>query len=262
MSIARQNSLAIQTPEGIVFSLVLAGPVSRFLACLVDLFCVLAAMSVLGTCMVIFNVISPDFAQALTVLMYFVLQVGYGMGCEWYWRGQTIGKRLLRLRVVDAQGLKLRFNQIALRNLLRVVDLMPAFYMVGGIACLLSVRAQRLGDIAANTIVIRVPSLTQPDLDQLMAGKYNSLRNHPHLEARLRQRVGPREAALALQALLRREDLEAAARVALFAEMAAHFRSIVEFPPETVEGQSDEQYVRNVVDTLYRPRDRRDGASS
>ncbi|MCX7823963.1 MAG: RDD family protein, partial [Verrucomicrobiae bacterium] len=79
----------------------------------------------------------------------------------------------------------------------------------------LSPRAQRLGDLAANTIVTRHPALAEPDVDQLMAGKFNSFRDHPHLAARLRQRVSPGEAAIALQALLRRDEFEPAARVEL-----------------------------------------------
>jgi hypothetical protein len=82
--------------------------------------------------------------------------------------------------------------------LLRVVDLLPACYLVGGVACLLSRRAQRLGDLAANTIVVRSRQPPAPDLDQLLAGKFNSLRDYPHLAARLVQRVTPPEAYLAL----------------------------------------------------------------
>src|SRR5205085_9331588 len=141
-------------------------------------------------------------------------------------RGQSIGKKLFRLRVVDAEGLRLQFNQIVTRNLLRFVDSLPAFYLVGGMVSLLNPACQRLGDIAANTIVIRNPRLTEPDLDQLLAGKYNSLRQHPHLAARLRQRVSPAEASLAVQALLRREQFELLSRIELFAELAAHFRDL------------------------------------
>jgi len=172
---------------------------------------------------------------------------------EWFWRGQTLGKRLLRLRVMDAQGLRLQFSQIVIRNLLRFVDMLPAFYLVGGIACLASRRAQRLSDFAANTIVVRNPKIQEPDLDQLLAGKFNSLREYPHLAARLHQRVSPGEARVALQALIRRDELNAQERVELFSEIAAHLRSLVEFPPETTEGITDEQYVRNVVDVLFRP---------
>jgi len=193
-------------------------------------------------------------ARAIATVVYFIVSIGYGMAAEWYWRGQTVGKRLLRLRVMDAQGLRLQFSQIVIRNLLRFVDMLPAFYLVGGIACLVSRRAQRLGDLAANTIVVRNPRITKPDLDQLLAGKYNSLRDYPHLEARLRQRISPAEASIAMQALLRRDRLEPQARVELFEGIAAYFRSKVEFPPEATDGITDEQYVRNVLDVLYRTR--------
>jgi len=141
-----------------------------------------------------------------------------------------------------------------MRNLLRFVDMLPAFYLVGGIATLVNRRGQRLGDLAANTVVVRNPKLREPDLEQLLAGKYNSLREYPHLEARLRQRVTPTQAAIAMRALLRRDGLDARARVELFGELAEDFRSLVTFPPEAVEGMPDEQYVRNVVDVLYRTR--------
>jgi hypothetical protein len=110
--------------------------------------------------------------------------------------------------------------------------------------------------VAANTIVVRNPRILEPDLDQLGTGKYNSLRDYPHLEARLRQRIPPHEAALALQALIRRENFEPEARVKIYTALAAHFREVVPFPPEAVEGIADEQYVRNVVEVLFRPRER------
>jgi len=139
-----------------------------------------------------------------------------------------------------------------MRNLLRFVDMLPAPYLVGGISCLVTKRAQRLGDIAANTIVVHNPKHVEPDLDQLLSGKFNSLRQYPHLEARLRQRVTPDEARMALQTLIRRDELEPKARIKLFSELADHFRQIVSFPPEAVEAMPDEQYVHNVADILFR----------
>jgi uncharacterized RDD family membrane protein YckC len=248
----RSGSLRIRTPEGIVFTLPLAGPAARFLAWLVDLLCISviggAAASLAGW----MGFFSIDIAFAFTTLAYFTVSIGYGIVTEWFWRGQTVGKRLLRLRVLDEQGLRLTFSQIVVRNLLRFVDALPAFYMVGGLALLVSRRAQRLGDYAANTVVVRTPPVQEPDLDQILAGKYNSLRGHPVLAARLRQRVGPEEAALALRSLLRRDRLDPKARVELFRDIAAHFRAVVEFPPEATDGIADEQYVRNVVDVVFR----------
>jgi uncharacterized RDD family membrane protein YckC len=254
MDTSRVSTLVISTPEGISFSLPLACPVTRGMAWLVDIACISALMILLRGCLALVTLFSADIGTSLMVLAYFVAQIGYGIFCEWFWRGQTIGKRMLRLRVVDARGLRLQFSQVVLRNLLRFLDALPACYLVGGVASLLNPRAQRLGDLVANTIVVRNPRMPEPDLDQLLAGKFNSLREYPHLEARLRQRVSPEEARLALQSLLRRDQLDLEARLDLFEQLAAHFRSLVVFPPEACEGITAEQYVRNVVDVLFRPR--------
>jgi hypothetical protein len=150
--------------------------------------------------------------------------------------------------------MRLQFNQIVVRNLLRFVDQLPVFYFVGGVTCWLNSKCQRLGDLAANTIVIRSPKIHEPDLDQALARKFNSLRQFPHLVARLRQNVSPVEANVALQAILRRDEFEPAARVEMFNGLAAHFRGKVEFPAEATDGMADEQYLRNIVDVLYRTR--------
>lgn len=249
----RTRQLRIQTPEGVVFALVIAGPFARFLAWLIDLLCVVAGGSLVRTALGIFGVFSADVGQAFALVAFFVVQIGYGIGAEWFWRGQTVGKRLLRLRVVDAEGLRLQFPQVVMRNLLRFVDMLPACYLVGGLAAWLSPRGQRLGDLAAGTMVIWQPPLAPPDLDALAAGKWNSLGAFPHLVARLRQRTSAEEGALALQALRRREEFEPAARVALFHELAEHFsKKETGFPPEAVEMLTDEQYLRNVADLLFR----------
>jgi uncharacterized RDD family membrane protein YckC len=248
----KTSTLAIRTPEGVVFTQSLAGPVTRFLSWLVDQGCILALMFLFGVIIQLAGLISLNIAMALYALGYFVISIGYGIFLEWTWRGQTAGKRLLRLRVTDVEGMRLQFNQIVTRNLLRFVDALPVFYFLGGITCWFNPRCQRLGDIAANTIVVRIPLIAEPDLDQVLAGKYNSLRQFPHLAARLRQRVLPAEASAALQAILRRDQFEPAARIELFAELAGHFRAKTEFPEEATAGMGDEQYVRNVVDVVYR----------
>lgn len=249
----RTNTLLIRTPEGVVFSQTLAGPVTRFLAWAVDAIVLWFALAFVTLLVLFTSIVSPDFAGALQAIVYFTVSVGYGMATEWLWRGQTIGKRVMRLRVVDAQGLRLQFSQVAIRNLLRVVDLLPGLYVVGGLATLFTRKAQRLGDLAANTVVIRLPRIVEPNLEQLGSDKFNSLRAYPHLCARLRQRVTPAEASAALQAIVRRDEMEPVSRVQLFTELAVHFRAKVQFPSEAGEGIADERYVRNVVDVLFRP---------
>ena len=251
---SKTNTLTIRTPEGIEFSLLLAGPITRCMAWFVDMVTISVISSVLVIIPIFLGFLSPNLAYALAIVGYFVISIGYGIFFEWHWQGQTLGKKFLRLRVMDEHGLRLRFSQIVIRNLLRFVDSLPAYYFIGGIACLASKRAQRLGDFVANTIVIWSPRIDEPDFDQLLEGKYNTFREYPHLEARLRQRVSPAEAQLALQALVRRDEFDPRERVTLFESIVFHFKGIVAFPPEAVDGISDERYVRNLVDALFRPR--------
>ena len=254
MTSAKKYTLDIRLPEGVVFSLPLAGPATRFLAWLLDLALTLALILVLNQALRPLLVLLPDLGAGVSVLLLFAVPIFYGILFEGFWRGQTPGKRVLRLRVMDAGGLRLDFRQVVIRNLLRAVDILPQFYLVGGAACVFSRRAQRLGDLAADTVVVRSERLLAPDLAQIAPGKYNTLRDHPVLAARLRQRVGPAEAGIALQALLRRNTLEPRARTDLFALLAGRFRAAVPLPEELELDVADEQYVRNVVDVLFHAR--------
>jgi uncharacterized RDD family membrane protein YckC len=244
--------LRIRTPEGITFAYQLAGPVTRCLAWAVDFFVNMAVAYAVALAFIWSAVFSPDLAGALFVLGFFILTFAYGIILEWFWRGQTVGKKFFRLRVMDADGLRLQFHQVFLRNLVRFADLLPGFYLIGGLSCLLSPKAQRLGDLAASTIVVHHRSPLEPDLEQLLGTRHNSLRESPHICARLRQRTTPEEARLALQGLMRRDELDPEARVRLFAELSAHFKTHATFPQEIVESMPDEQFIRDVVDVLFR----------
>jgi uncharacterized RDD family membrane protein YckC len=245
------DTLSVRTPEGVAFSFRIASPAIRLVAMMVDLCVVSTAWSVVATFLRILSPLSEDVAGMVGVLGYFALSEGYRIVAEWKWRGQSIGKRLLHLRVVDAGGKKLSFEQVAMRNLLRFVDALPIAYLVGGGAAMLSRRGQRLGDLAAGTIVIWEPPQPVPDFDSLRGDKYNSLRGQLPVVARLRQAVPPEVARVAWQALARRNEMEAGARLELFAELAAYFRSVTRIPEELGEGLADEQFVRNVVDVIY-----------
>lgn len=250
----RTNSLVIRLPEGVDFSLPLAGPLSRFYALAIDFAVYTALCSLLEKALKVLGLVSQDFANASLLIAFFVVPIAYGVACEWLWRGQTLGKRLLRLRVMDATGLRLRFSQVLMRNLLRAVDALPAFYLVGGMVCLLSRRGQRLGDLAAGTVVVRLPNDLRPDFAALgLQFKFNSLRENHVLAARLRQRVPPAVAAVALRALLRREQLDPGPRVEIFRELADQLKRIVPYPDEVTVDLSDEAYVRNVVEIVFQP---------
>ncbi len=247
----RVNSAVIKTPEGVIFTLLPAGPAVRFVAWAIDLACVFVILIPLNAALRFVSLLNADTAQALAIACYFLVSVGYAMVSEWRFKGQTVGKHLLSIRVMDEEGKRLRPSQIIVRNLLRIVDSLPLCYMVGGLFCLLTRRSQRLGDMAGATLVIREPKIGRPDLEQIASHKYNSLREHPLVAARLRQRSSAWEADLALQACLRREEFDPSARVQLFSDIAAHFRRLADLPSEVVDRIGGEQLVRDVVDLLF-----------
>jgi uncharacterized RDD family membrane protein YckC len=144
------DRLTIPTPEGVQLDLTLAGPGSRFAAGLVDwviqgvLIGLSALLVLLGT-----------YGAALYSVVAFFVFFGYDVLFEVFASGRTPGKRLNGLRVVRGEGQPITFTASAIRNLLRLVDILPGFYVVGGIAVLASPRNQRLGDMAADTLVVR-----------------------------------------------------------------------------------------------------------
>ena len=136
------------------------------------------------------------------------------------------------------------------------MDCLPALYFVGGVACLMNRKCQRLGDLAANTIVVRYPRVTEPDLEQLLAGKFNSLRQYPHLDGAAAAADFARGTLRCYhRALLRRDEFQPAARIELFRDLAEHFGPRRSFRRKRPDGITDEQYIRNAGQSvLYRTR--------
>lgn len=252
MSLGRLQAVRVHTPEGVAFSYRIASPVLRAGALVVDKAVIAVVLTVVAAVIRILGLISADLVGLLSTILFFLISQGYHIACEWLWGGQSLGKRLLRLRVVDSGGLRLSFTQVTMRNLLRFIDALPCLYLVGGGAALLSAKGQRLGDLAAGTLVIWNPEERLPEIEHLGGEKYNSLRAHGPVMARLRQSVSPAEARVALLAIARRDRLEPEVRVRLFSEFASHFRQISRAPEGLLTGVADEQFVRNVVDVLYR----------
>lgn len=260
--LGKTASLVIQTPEGVTFQLPLASPVSRGLALMIDFVIIAAIISALSILFAVFNsfflalpVIGPilrDFASGVLIILQFLLVMLYGAFFEWSWKGQTVGKRVMNLRVVDERGLSLTPGQIVIRNLFRILDMLPGLYLLGGLSSVITIRCQRIGDIAAGTVVIREMAVRPPDLGEILEKTENSFASAPHIEARLRQNATPEDARIALDAVLRRNELGDRERLRVFRALAEHFREKAEFPEAMTLGLSDEQYVRNAVATLFR----------
>lgn len=165
------DQLSIETPEQVALEFPLAGVGSRFLAVSIDMLLqVVIALVVLAVVSGAWSLIGDAGrgrgAWFLTVLVIsaFLLFYGYFMGFEALWHGQTPGKRLIGLRVLSVTGRPARLDEAILRNLLRVVDQLPGFYAIGIVTMLVSSRNQRLGDLAAGTVVVHEKALSVPVL--------------------------------------------------------------------------------------------------
>ena len=243
--------LTLRLAEGVELRYELASPAVRLAALWADAAVLSAAAGLLYQLLSPFLSLTHDVGVGLFVLGYFVLSTFYGMLMEWLDGGRTLGKRLMGLRVMDLDGRPLGFYQALLRNLLRIVDRMPLFYGVGGLVAFLHPRWQRLGDLAAGTVVVRERNLAAPDWSVVASERFNSLRANRRVAARLRQRCSSAEAELGLELLQRRSALDDAQRLKLFGALASRFRAKSGEGPDFFEGLSDEQCVRAVVDVLY-----------
>ena len=151
-----EDRISIPTPEGIELELVLAGVGSRLVSSLVD--GLLKALILLALFIVSGSLATDDggFFVALMIIATFVVFWGYDVAFETLASGRTPGKRAAGLRVVRLGGEPVGFLASAIRNLLRIVDMQPGFlYAVGAVTILFTQRNQRLGDLAAGTLVVR-----------------------------------------------------------------------------------------------------------
>jgi uncharacterized RDD family membrane protein YckC len=88
-------------------------------------------------------------------ILFFVIAGLYYFGCE-STVGQTIGKRLVGIRVKNDDGTPASLRGVAIRTILRIIDVLPLLYLVGFVAMMATgVRRQRVGDLAGRTIVTR-----------------------------------------------------------------------------------------------------------
>jgi uncharacterized RDD family membrane protein YckC len=239
-----RDAYEIRTPENVVFDFELAGLASRALAWLIDLG-VMVSVIVTGACIVsALEVIAGGFALAVFSVAVFLVQWWYSALAEWWTGGRTVGKMVVGLRTLDERGLKLSFLQAVIRNLLRIVDLLPLLYFVGGTAALLDKNGRRLGDLAAGTIVVRERRSPPPAQVVPPAQRYNTFISDP-LVVHAARRIAPLEREAMIGLSLRRERLPLDVRHELFARLATHLEARLGVPRPPFF--SEEKYVLNLT---------------
>ncbi len=235
----------VLTPEYVEFRFTLAGLYSRFLAWMLDALIVLVCTGFVLTVLNLTMLAFPGIASALSFVIYFLVDWGYAIALETAWSGQTVGKRMLNLRVIQESGVRIGFYHAALRNLARPVDRLPLLYLVGGITALVSGSHQRLGDLLAGTIVVRERRLKVPSA--LGTTGEEGLLHDPLFVSRVK-RLSAEERELVLSAALRREELHLEARLKLFAALGSRLQDALAM--EKPAHLSDEKWTLLVATAL------------
>lgn len=164
------DKLTIETPEQTSLEFPLAGVGSRCMALLLDTLIQVVASLILFLVFALFHLVSPGsesglgltglWLQAILYFAAFLLYYGYFAFFESIWNGQTPGKRVAHLRVIQESGRPIQVWQAFARNLMRIIDSIPV-YATGMTSMLVSKQNRRLGDFVAGTVVVHERPLTK-----------------------------------------------------------------------------------------------------
>jgi uncharacterized RDD family membrane protein YckC len=176
------ETLVIETPERVPLHFALASIGNRFLACAFDHTLQVVAIALvvvffvwLGNAASYYEDLknAPKWVVALMLVAVFLVWSSYFVLFEWAWRGQTPGKRWLKLRVIREDGRPVTFWEAAARNLLRIFDMQPwlgvPFYSIGLVSVFASRRDQRIGDMVAGTVVVREREAQAPSFEEVFS---------------------------------------------------------------------------------------------
>lgn len=233
-----EDRLTIDTPEGVPLELTLAGIGSRFASALIDYlleFLILVALFLVLRYGAGFSAGSTVVAAAVWVAAFFTVFWGYNVAFEVLNSGRTPGKALNGLRVVLESGGAVTFAPSAVRNVIRIVDIIPGTYLVGMTSIVVTKRNQRLGDLAAGTLVIREARQLPPEVQV-----------SPSLEAPAwdTSAVDQQELDTVAAFLARRGELAAGARIQIAAELAGRLRPKV---GGAIAGDGDEIFLERLL---------------
>ena len=233
-----EDRLTLDTPEGVQLELTLAGVGSRFTAALIDYLIQGVILLALGLVLGFGVGLDPGaggFAAAIFFICFFLLFTGYDVSFEVLNSGRTPGKRLNGLRVVRESGAPVTFATSAVRNVLRLVDLLPGTYLVGIASILITGRNQRLGDLAAGTLVVRDRRVLHPEL---------RLTRSVEVPTWDTGAIRPEELDTVAAFLARRDQLDYGARAQLGRELAGRLRPKV---GGSVAAESDELFLERLL---------------
>jgi uncharacterized RDD family membrane protein YckC len=141
----------VETPEGVDLYADLSGPIPRALAYAIDLGIRAIALLIGG----IIALFAGKAGSGFWLILWFLMEWWYPVFFEILRHGQTPGKKIFNLVVVNEDLTPVTWSSSIIRNLLRAVDFLPSSYVIGIVCLTVTRRCQRLGDLAAGTLVIQ-----------------------------------------------------------------------------------------------------------
>ena len=238
-----EDRISVATPEGVTLQFRLAGVGSRVVAGLLDGLVLMVASLGLGLISWALSLaVGDSWANVFFGLTFFVLLFGYDIAFETLGSGRTLGKRWAGLRVVRVGGGPVGFMSSAVRNLLRLVDFLPFAYLIAIVCVTASSKNQRLGDMAAGTLVVRERTAVEgaaPASRRDEPAPWSTTTEAPSVEGSAFvgwdvSAVTGEEAAMVREFLARRASLEPAARQRLALDLANRLRPKVVMPEERI----------------------------
>jgi uncharacterized RDD family membrane protein YckC len=165
-----RNVLSIRTPENVKLDFELASVGSRGVAVVIDMLIqyILIAAAVISILLIAGEEsINLLFAEGNTIyiviclLIIFILQFGYFLLFEFFMKGSTLGKKIIGLKVMMANGEPVSFSACLIRNFIRIADMLPGVYLIGIFSVIFTKRCMRIGDLAANTVVVKIKKMEE-----------------------------------------------------------------------------------------------------
>ncbi len=230
----RENYLLV-TPENVPISYELAGVGSRFVAALLDaLITLVVLIGLLVMSLIIawaFNINGDGLSwlAAIGMLLSFAIALGYPLFFEIAWSGQTPGKRRTGIRIVRDDGAPITATAVLIRNVIRLADFLPAYYIIGAVVMLIDRKSRRLGDLAAGTICVKERrDVTADRLSPRGAARLQEtiLPDQPPMDGLAR--LSPEDYHLVREYLLRRDKLAPGAAQDLATRIAGRIAARLE----------------------------------
>lgn len=214
------KNVEIITTQNVVLQYELASLQDRVFAFLIDFFCLVLGLTILSGILAGMAA-GSETGATLVVFLTSTVFILYSLVLETFNNGQSIGKKAMKIRVIKLEGANATFSDYAARWAFRMIDIYFSLGSLAAILILTSSKGQRIGDIIANTAIVKTVPRTNIDLDDLLSIHQANKHAPKYLQAR---KLREEDALLIKVALERYRRLKNRGHKEAIASLANHIR--------------------------------------